>query len=153
MTANNTAMLLNKEQIKDYIPHRDPFLFVDEVVEIIEEKKIVAKKTFTDKQDFFAGHFPDFPLVPGVIITESLAQTGGILVNYSFKSEMEKEGFSNAFLMSLNNCKFRKPVLPNQELTLEVELVNIRKRILFFKGNAFVEGKKVAEAEISASLV
>ena len=146
-------MILNKEQIKEYIPHRDPFLFVDEVVEIIDDKKIIAKKTFTDKQDFFAGHFPDYPLVPGVIITESLAQTGGILVNYAFKNEIEGEGFTNAFLMSLNNCKFRKPVLPNQELTLEVELLNMRKRILFFKGTAYVEGKKVAEAEISASLV
>ena len=146
-------MLLNKEEIKNYIPHRDPFLFVDEVVEIVENKVIIAKKTFTDQQDFFAGHFPDYPLVPGVIITESLAQTGGILVNYSYKEEIENEGYSNAFLMSLNNCKFRKPVLPNQELTLEVELVNKRKRILFFKGTAFVDGKKVAEAEISASLV
>jgi len=146
-------MLLNKEEIKNYIPHRDPFLFVDEVIEITENKLIVAKKTFTDKQDFFAGHFPDYPLVPGVIITESLAQTGGILVNYSYKNEIEGEGYSNAFLMSLNNCKFRKPVLPNQELTLEVELVNKRKRILFFKGTAYVDGKKVAEAEISASLV
>ena len=146
-------MILNREQIKEYIPHRDPFLFVDEVVEIIENKKIIAKRTFKDTQDFFQGHFPDYPLVPGVIITESLAQAGGILVNYSFKSEIENEGFSNAFLMSLNKCKFRKPVLPNEELTLEVELVNKRKRILFFKGTAFVEGKKVAEAEISASLV
>ena len=146
-------MLLDREQIKEYIPHRDPFLFVDEVVEIIEDKKIIAKKTFTDKQEFFEGHFPDYPVVPGVIITESLAQSGGILVNYSYKSEIESEGFTNAFLMSLNKCKFRKPVLPNQELTLEVALINKRKRILFFKGTAFVEGKKVAEAEISASLV
>ena len=146
-------MFLNKEQIKDYIPHRDPFLFVDEVIEIIENRKIVAKKTFTDKQDFFTGHFPDYPVVPGVIITESLAQSGGILANYSYRSEIEREGYSNAFLTSLNNCKFRQPVLPNQELTLEVELVNKRRRMMFFKGMAFVEGRKVAEVEISASLV
>jgi len=146
-------MLLDKEQIKNYIPHRDPFLFVDKVVEIVEHKKIVTKKTFTSKQDFFAGHFPDYPVVPGVIITESLAQSGGILVNYSHKSEIEKEGYSNAFLVSLNNCKFRRPVLPDQELTLEVELVKKRKRLLFFKGIASVDGQKVAEAEISASLV
>jgi len=146
-------MLLDKEQIKNYIPHRDPFLFVDKVVEIVEHKKIVTKKTFTSKQDFFAGHFPDYPVVPGVIITESLAQSGGILVNYSHKSEIEKEGYSNAFLVSLNNCKFRRPVLPDQELTLEVELVKKRKKLLFFKGIASVDGQKVAEAEISASLV
>lgn len=146
-------MLLDKEQIKNYIPHRDPFLFVDKVVEIVKDKKIVAKKTFPDKQDFFAGHFPDYPIVPGVIITESLAQSGGILVNYSYKGEIEKEGYSNAFLVSLNNCKFRRPVLPDQELTLEVELVKKRKQLLFFKGTAFVDERKVAEVEISASLV
>ena len=145
--------MMDKEEIKNYIPHRDPFLFVDSVVEIADSNKIVAKKTFTDKQGFFAGHFPNFPVVPGVIITESLAQSGAILVNYLYKSEFESKGFSNAFLMSLNNCKFRKPVLPNQELTLEVELVNKRRKILFFKGAAFVNQRtKVAEAEISASL-
>lgn len=146
-------MLLDKEQIKNYIPHRDPFLFVDKVVEIVEHKKIVTKKTFTNEQDFFVGHFPDYPVVPGVIITESLAQSGGILVNYSHKNEIEKEGYSNAFLVSLNNCKFRRPVLPDHELTLEVELVKKRRRLLFFKGIASVDGQKVAEAEISASLV
>ncbi len=146
-------MLLNREQIKDYIPHREPFLFVDEVIEIIDQEKIVAKKVFTDKQDFFAGHFPDFPVVPGVIITESLAQSGGILVNYSYGDEIKREGYSNALLTSLNNCKFRKPVLPNQELILEVEIVRKRKMLLFFKGTASVYGKKVAEADISASLI
>ena len=146
-------MYLNKDQIKEYIPHREPFLFVDEVVQIEKDTRIVAKKTFSDSWDFFRGHFPEYPIVPGVIITESLAQAGGILINFSSRDEIEKGGFSNAFLMSLNNCKFRRPVLPNQEITLDVELLNRRKRILFFKGTAFVDEKKVAEAEISASLV
>ena len=146
-------MKLDKEQIKECIPHRDPFLFVDEVEELEEKVSIKAKKTFTDKQDFFRGHFPDFPVVPGVVLTEALAQTGGILVNYSFKDELEESGYTNALLMGLNKCKFRKPVLPNQEITLCVELTKRRSRLLFFRGEAFVDGVKVAEAETSASLV
>ena len=146
-------MKLDKEQIKECIPHRDPFLFVDEVTELEEKVRIKAKKVFTDKQDFFRGHFPDFPVVPGVVLTEALAQTGGILVNYSFKDELEESGYTNALLMGLNKCKFRKPVLPNQEITLCVELTKRRSRLLFFRGEAFVDDVKVAEAEISASLV
>ncbi len=146
-------MKLDKEQIKECIPHRDPFLFVDEVIELEEKVSIKAKKVFTDKQDFFRGHFPDFPVVPGVVLTEALAQTGGILVNYSFKDELEESGYTNALLMGLNKCKFRKPVLPNQEITLCVELTKRRSRLLFFRGEAFVDDVKVAEAEISASLV
>ena len=146
-------MKLDKEQIKECIPHRDPFLFVDEVIELEEKVSIKAKKVFTDKQDFFRGHFPDFPVVPGVVLTEALAQTGGILVNYSFKDELKESGYTNALLMGLNKCKFRKPVLPNQEITLCVELTKRRSRLLFFRGEAFVDDVKVAEAEISASLV
>lgn len=146
-------MKLDKEQIKECIPHRDPFLFVDEVTELEDKVSIKAKRVFTDKQDFFRGHFPDYPIVPGVILTEALAQTGGILVNYSFKQELKESGYTNAFLMGVNNCKFRKPVLPNQEITLCVELTKRRNRLLFFRGEAFVDGAKVAEADISASLV
>ena len=149
----NKDMKLDKEQIKECIPHRDPFLFVDEVIELEDKISIKAKRTFTDKQDFFRGHFPDYPIVPGVILTEALAQTGGILVNYCFKEELKESGFTNAFLMGVNNCKFRKPVLPNQEITLCVELTKRRSRLLFFRGEAFVDGAKVAEADISASLV
>ncbi len=146
-------MKLNKEQIKECIPHRDPFLFVDEVIELEDKISIKAKRIFDDKQEFFKGHFPDYTIVPGVLLTEALAQTGGILVNYSFKDELKESGFSNAFLMGLNKCKFRKPVLPNQEITLCVELTKRRSRLLFFRGEAFVDGAKVAEAEISAALV
>jgi len=149
----NKDMKLDKEQIKECIPHRDPFLFVDEVIELEDKVSIKAKRTFTDNQDFFRGHFPDYPIVPGVILTEALAQTGGILVNYCFKEELKESGFTNAFLMGVNNCKFRKPVLPNQEITLCVELTKRRSRLLFFRGEAFVDGAKVAEADISASLV
>ena len=146
-------MLLNKEQIKDYIPHRDPFLFVDTVVEIEEKEKIIAEKTFTKDEFFFPGHFPGNPVVPGVILTEAMAQTGGILFNYSFKEELESSEYSNAYLMGLDSCKFRRPVVPDDKVVFEVKLVKRRSRILIFEGLALLDGKKIAEAQISASLV
>lgn len=146
-------MILTKQQIKEYIPHREPFLFVDSVVDILEKEKIVAEKTFTQDEFFFPGHFPGNPIVPGVILTEAMAQTGGILFNYSFKDELEKSDFTNAFLMGLDRCKFRKPVVPDEKVIFEVKLVKRRSRILQFEGIALVNDKKVAEAQISASLV
>lgn len=146
-------MLLNKEQVKTYIPHREPFLFVDSVVSIEQEKKIIAEKLFGDDEFFFPGHFPGNPIVPGVIITEAIAQTGGILFNYSFKDELENSEFSNAYLIGLDNCKFRTPVMPGDKVVFEVELIKRRSRILLFGGRATVDGKKVAEAQVSASLV
>lgn len=146
-------MLLNTEDIKQILPHREPFLFVDTVLEIEPGKKIVAEKVFKPTEFFFPGHFPGNPIVPGVIITEAIAQTGGILFNYSFKKEIEEGGFSNAYLIGLDKCKFRTPVLPDDKVTFEVELVKRRSRILLFSGKATANGKKVAEAQVSASLV
>lgn len=146
-------MILTKQQIKEYIPHREPFLFVDSVVDILEKEKIVAEKIFTQDEFFFPGHFPGNPIVPGVILTEAMAQTGGILFNYSFKDELEKSDFTNAFLMGLDRCKFRKPVVPDEKVIFEVKLIKRRSRILQFEGIALVNDKKVAEAQISASLV
>lgn len=146
-------MVLSKEEIKIFIPHREPFLFVDEVIELDKGKRILAKRTFSNDEFFFQGHFPGNPIVPGVIIVESLAQAGGVLVNSSYKEELEEQGFKNAYLIGLEKCRFRKPVFPNDTLDLLVELTRRRSRLLFFKGQALVNGSKVAEAEISASLV
>ncbi len=146
-------MLLDKEQVKALIPHREPFLFVDSVVSIESGKKIIAEKVFGENEFFFPGHFPGNPIVPGVIITEAIAQTGGILFNHSFKEELEKSEFSNAYLIGLDSCKFRSPVLPGNKVVFEVELIKRRSRILLFGGRATVDGKKVAEAQVSASLV
>ena len=88
-----------------------------------------------------------------MIITEAMAQVGGVLFNYSFRDELQKEGFSNAYLMGLDRCRFRNPVVPGDRVLLEVELVRRRARIIFFSAKASVDGKKVAEAEISACLV
>ncbi len=146
-------MKLDTDEIKELIPHREPFLFVDSVVEIEKGKRITAEKLFSPAEFFFRGHFPGNPIVPGVIITEAIAQAGGVLFNYSFKDELKQEGFNNAYLMGLERCRFRTPVVPDDRVLLEVELVKRRSRIIFFSGEASVNGKRVAAAEISACLV
>ena len=104
-------MKLGVDEIKELIPHREPFLFVDSVLEIEKGKKITAERLFSPEDFFFRGHFPGNPVVPGVIITEAMAQAGGVLFNYSFRDELQKEGFSNAYLMGLDRCRFRNPVV------------------------------------------
>ena len=146
-------MKLGVDEIKELLPHREPFLFVDSVLEIEKGKRISAEKLFSPEEFFFRGHFPGNPIVPGVIITEAMAQAGGVLFNYSFREELKKEGFENAYLMGLDRCRFRAPVVPGDKVLLEVELVRRRSRIIFFSAKASVGGKEVAAAEISACLV
>ncbi|MXW21799.1 MAG: 3-hydroxyacyl-ACP dehydratase FabZ, partial [Candidatus Dadabacteria bacterium] len=105
-------MKLGVDEIKELLPHREPFLFVDSVLEIEKGKRISAEKLFSPEEFFFRGHFPGNPIVPGVIITEAMAQAGGVLFNYSFREELKKEGFENAYLMGLDHCRFRAPVVP-----------------------------------------
>ncbi|GIW47260.1 MAG: 3-hydroxyacyl-[acyl-carrier-protein] dehydratase FabZ [Deltaproteobacteria bacterium] len=142
-------MVMNKEDIKKLIPHREPFLFVDEVVHIEPGVSIVAVKSFEPSEFFFKGHFPGHPVVPGVIIVEALAQVGGILVCFSFGNEF-KEGLPA--LAGLENVRFRKPVLPGDRVTLQAHILRGRSRMWKIRGDAFVEGVKVAEADILASL-
>ncbi|MCY4262237.1 MAG: 3-hydroxyacyl-ACP dehydratase FabZ [Candidatus Dadabacteria bacterium] len=146
-------MKLGTEQIKELIPHREPFLFLDSVLEIEKGRMVKAEKLFSPEEFFFRGHFPGNPVVPGVILAEAMAQAGGVLFKYSFGKEVEEKGFDNAYLMGLDCCRFRTPVVPGNRVVLEVELVRRRSRVMFFSAVAFVDGKKVAEGEISAWLV
>lgn len=146
-------MILDTEDVKSLLPHRPPFLYVDSVKEYVEGESIVGIKKFTEAEYFFKGHFPGNPIVPGVILMESLAQTGGILVNISFKNELKEKGYSNAFLMGLDKCKFRKIVQPGDEVELHVSLEKRRSRILYFDGRVMIGDTKIAEGKISASLV
>lgn len=147
-------MIFDKEQIKEFIPHREPFLFVDCVAEFKKGVSITALKTFGESEFFFPGHFPGNPIVPGVVITEALAQTGGVLIGASFGDEIEEREFSNAYLIGLEKCRFRVPVGPAQELTLCVNLARKRGRIMVFEGLATLAGReKVADASITASFV
>jgi 3-hydroxyacyl-[acyl-carrier-protein] dehydratase len=141
-------MIMTGEEVKRFLPHREPFLFIDGVVEIEPGVRILAVKRFRPEEEFFKGHFPGNPIVPGVIIIEALAQAGGILA-YSTDPEVKKI----PALVGLENVKFRKPVLPGMEVNLDVQILKRRAQMWKMKGEAFIGGLKVAEAEILASLL
>ena len=141
-------MKLGSNEIKKLIPHRFPFLFIDEC-EILEKgKKGVASRVFKDDESFFNGHFPGNPIVPGVIIVEALAQTAGVIVSESLTEYVEK----SVLFMSVNKAKFRKPVIPNDKIIFEVSFINSVKNVYKFFGIASKENIKVSEAEFSAMI-
>lgn len=135
-------------EIKKYIPHRYPFLLVDKIIEMEKGKRIVGIKNITANEPFFQGHFPGFPVMPGVLIIEGMAQTACVFASI----ELGESSESIAYFMGINKAKFRKPVVPGDQLRFELEVIKKRGAIYRFKGNAFVEGKLVAEAEIMAML-
>ncbi len=143
--------MMDKEEIKSYIPHREPFLFVDEVLEFEAYKRILAVKTFPKEEEFFKGHFPGYPVVPGVILAESLAQAAAVLMSASFVKDENAENMEGCYLMGLDNVKFRKVVNPEDEIQLHAEVVKLRSKIVTFKASAYVGESKVAEAEFMAT--
>ena len=141
-------MKLGSNEIQKLIPHRSPFLFIDEC-EILEKgKKGIASRVFKDNEYFFQGHFPGNPIVPGVIIVEALAQTAGVIVSSSLTEYNEK----SVLFMSINKAKFRKPVLPNEKIIFEVNFINSVMNVYKFFGIASKENIKVCEAEFSAMI-
>ena len=141
-------MIVNIDEIKNLLPHREPFLFVDKC-EIIEVGiKGVGYRKFLPNEYFFKGHFPELPIVPGVILIEALAQTAGIVVSKAFDNEEDK----SVLFMSVSDAKFRKPVLPNDEIIFEVKMINRVKHVYKFGGIAFNLKQKVCEAEFSAMI-
>jgi UDP-3-O-[3-hydroxymyristoyl] N-acetylglucosamine deacetylase/3-hydroxyacyl-[acyl-carrier-protein] dehydratase len=139
---------LGPTDIERLLPHRYPFLLVDRVLELEEDTHIVALKNVTVNEEVFRGHFPGHPVMPGVLITEALAQAGGILV----KRRPEYRD-SLAYFATIDNAKFRRPVVPGDQLRLEVEVLRLRHRMGRLRGVAYVEGAVVAEAEFSFALV
>lgn len=134
--------------IKKYIPHRYPFLLVDKIIDMEKGKRVVGIKNVTTNEPFFQGHFPKFPVMPGVLIIEGMAQTACVFASI----ELGRDAESIAYFMGIDKAKFRKPVVPGDQLRFELEVIKKRNAIYRFKGNAFVEGKLVAEAEIMAML-
>tara|TARA_B100000575_G_C23089314_1_gene627966 strand:- start:548 stop:982 length:435 start_codon:yes stop_codon:yes gene_type:complete len=141
-------MKLNTEEIKNLIPHRDPFLFVDTCEIIVPGEHGKSNKLFSANEYFFKGHFPDNPIVPGVIIVEAMAQTAGIVVSYKLKEYKEK----SVLFMSVNKAKFRKPILPNDQVLFEVKFINSVRDVYKFEGTCFKENTKISEAEFSAMI-
>ena len=141
-------MKLNIEDIKKLIPHRKPFLFIEEL-RVIEKGKIGESfRTFESTEYFFEGHFPDNPIVPGVVIVEAMAQTAGVVVSENLINTNDQ----SVLFMSINKAKFRKPVLPNYKIKFYVELINNIKNVYKFMGKAFHNESLVAEAEFSAMI-
>ena len=141
-------MKLNTEEIKKLIPHRNPFLFVDNCEIIIPGEHGKSEKFFSANEYFFKGHFPNNPIVPGVIIVEAMAQTAGIVVSYKLKEFDDK----SVLFMSVNRAKFRKPIFPNEKVLFEVNFVNSVRDVYKFEGTCYKEEVKVCEAEFSAMI-
>ncbi|PPR44767.1 MAG: 3-hydroxyacyl-[acyl-carrier-protein] dehydratase FabZ [Alphaproteobacteria bacterium MarineAlpha5_Bin6] len=141
-------MILNKKEIESLLPHRDPFLFLDscEIIEI--GVKGIGLRLFNPKEYFFEGHFPKNPIVPGVVLIESMAQTAGVVVSKGFEKNMNK----SVLFMSISKAKFRRPVLPHDNVSFKVQLMNKVKSVYKFSGSAFNKDLKVCEAEFTAMI-
>src|SRR5215470_4231224 len=141
--------ILDITQIQAILPHRYPFLLVDRIIEYEPGKRVVGLKNVTLNEPFFAGHFPDAPVMPGVLIVEAMAQTAGVLMLASLRDREQKL----VFFTGIDSAKFRKPVVPGDQLRLELDVLRLRPRYIKLRGEAFVGSQLVAEAEISSSLV
>jgi 3-hydroxyacyl-[acyl-carrier-protein] dehydratase len=139
--------MLDVNEIMKLLPHRYPFLLVDRVIEIEPDKKIVGLKNVTMNEPFFPGHFPGHPVMPGVLIVEAMAQAAAILV---YSSSDDNKG-KITYFVGIDNTKFRKPVVPGDQLRLELEVIGSRRGIYTFSGKAFVDGKLVTESELRAT--
>lgn len=135
--------------IKKILPHRYPFLLVDKITDFTIDESVVGVKNVTTNEPFFEGHFPGQPVMPGVLIIEAMAQTGGILL----LNGVENPGDKLVFFMSINNAKFRRPVVPGDQLVFELKMVNRKSKVCVMSGKAFVDGQLVAEAELMASII
>ena len=138
-------------QILDVIPHRYPFLLVDRIIEVEGDRRIVGIKNVTINEPFFQGHFPGHPIMPGVLIIEAMAQVGGMLLLGLFKGEERQEKV--VYFMSLDGVKFRRPVLPGDQIRFELEMVQFRGKTCRMKGVALVDGQVVSEADMMARVV
>jgi 3-hydroxyacyl-[acyl-carrier-protein] dehydratase len=134
-------------KIMELLPHRYPFVLVDRIVEIVPDERIVGLKNVTMNEPFFQGHFPGTPIMPGVLIVEAMAQVGAILVNASRSEEERKELI---YFMGIDKARFRKPVIPGDQLILEIIALKRRANLFKMAGKATVDGTLVAEAEVMA---
>ena len=134
-------------KIMELLPHRYPFILVDRIVEMVPDERVVGLKNVTINEPFFQGHFPGVPIMPGVLIIEAMAQVGAILVNASRSEEERKELI---YFMGIDKARFRKPVVPGDQLIFEIIPVKKRANVFKMSGKATVDGTLVAEAEVMA---
>jgi beta-hydroxyacyl-ACP dehydratase FabZ len=139
--------ILDINEIRAILPHRYPFLLVDRIVEM-ESERIVGIKNVTLNEPFFAGHFPDFPVMPGVLIVEAMAQAAGVLVLKNMPDRDNKL----VLLVAIENARFRRPVVPGDTLRLEMQVIKRKASVAKMAGRATVDGQLVAEAEVMCKL-
>ena len=143
------APILDVEQIMEYLPHRFPMLLVDRIVEVDPGKRIVGIKNVTINEPFFQGHFPGHPIMPGVLIIEAMGQVGGLLL----MDVVEKPEDYVVYFMALDNVKWRRPVVPGDQIVFELEMLQFRRHVCKMRGRGIVDGQIVAEADLMARIV
>jgi len=143
---------LTYEDIIKILPHRYPFLLVDRIIELELNKKVVGIKNVTANEPFFQGHFPDNPIMPGVLIIEAMAQVGGVLARMSIPDALERKTSDSIFFVSMDGVKFRRPVIPGDQIRFELVPLRAGSRIWKMAGKASVEGELAAEAILVATI-
>ena len=138
------------QRLLDVLPHRFPFMLVDRIIEARGDESCIGIKNVTMNEPQFMGHFPGRPVMPGVLVVEAMAQTAGALCA---SSQAIKAGSTQVLLMTIDKAKFRRPVVPGDQLRLHMTKISRRRNIWWFRGEAKVDGVRVCEAEVSAMLV
>lgn len=142
-------MTLNIQEILEFLPHRYPFLLIDRVVEFERTRRLVAIKNVTINEPFFQGHFPGYPIMPGVLVVEAMAQAGGIILMHELPDRAEKL----VVFTGIERAKFRRPVVPGDQLRIEIEVLSFRPRAGRIAGRALVDGKLACEATLTCQVV
>jgi 3-hydroxyacyl-[acyl-carrier-protein] dehydratase len=142
-------MTFNIQEILGYLPHRYPFLLIDRVVEFEPTKRLVAIKNVTINEPFFQGHFPGYPIMPGVLVVEAMAQAGGMIMMAEIPDREKKL----VVFTGIERAKFRRPVSPGDQLRIVVEVLSFRTRAGRIQGSAFVDGKLACEATLTCQVV
>ncbi|MBL0715828.1 MAG: 3-hydroxyacyl-ACP dehydratase FabZ [Desulfosarcina sp.] len=143
---------LTYNEIAGILPHRYPFLLVDRIIELELSKRVVGIKNVTINEPFFQGHFPGEPIMPGVLIIEAMAQAGGIMARLSIPGVMEKENPDPIRFVAMDKVKFRKPVVPGDQIRLEIEALRTGSKVWKVAGKSLVDGHLVAEAVMVATI-
>ena len=142
-------MILDIQEILEFLPHRYPFLLIDRIIEFEPMKRLVALKNVTINEPFFQGHFPGYPIMPGVLVVEAMAQAGGIIMMHEMPDRQSKL----VVFTGIERAKFRRPVTPGDQIRIEVEVLSFRPRAGRIQGRATVDGKLACEATLTCQVV